>query len=65
MRDTTWHCAARELGRTARAQLLRTLGKKRRVVLRVNVTVSAADGGPARSYTRKLRVQRGQALRRR
>jgi hypothetical protein len=54
-----------KVGQKARRQLIRTLRTKRRLVLRVNVSVGAADGGPARSYTRKLRVRRAKALRRR
>jgi hypothetical protein len=54
-----------EVGRKARRQLLRTLKRKRRAVIRVNVSVSAAAGGPVRSYSRKLTVKRANALRRR
>jgi hypothetical protein len=53
------------VGRSARARLIRTLRTRRYVVLRVKVSVSAAAGGPARSYTRKLKVKRAKALRRR
>jgi hypothetical protein len=34
-------------------------------VIRVNLSVSAAAGGPARTYTRKLTVKRSKALGRR
>ena len=54
-----------KVGRKARRQLVRKLRTKRRVVLRVNVSVTAADGGPARAYTRKLSVKRAKAKRRR
>jgi spore coat-associated protein N len=54
-----------KVGKKARGQLLRKLRTKRRVVLRVNVSVTAAGGGPARAYTRKLSVKRATAKRRR
>jgi hypothetical protein len=54
-----------KVGRKARRQLLQTLKSRRRTVIGVNVSVSPAAGGPARTYTRKLPVRRAKALRRR
>lgn len=42
----------------AKRQLLSLLRKKRRVVLKVTASVSAASGGPAKAYTRKAAVKR-------
>ena len=53
-----------KVGRKAKARLVRTLRTKRRVVLKVKVSVRTAAGGPARSYTRKLKLRRARALRR-
>ncbi len=39
-------------------QLGAALRKKRRVMLRVTLNVASADGGPARTYTRKATVRR-------
>jgi hypothetical protein len=65
---TTPNKAARirlKVSRKAKRQLLNTLKKKRRVVLRVKVGVSAASGGPAKTYTRKALVKRPKPKRRR
>ena len=41
-----------------RRQLLKTLKRKKRVRLKVVVTVSSASGGPSTTYTRKAKVKR-------
>jgi hypothetical protein len=53
-----------KVSRTAKRRLLKALSRKKRVVLKVKVGVSAASGGPSKSYTRKLKVKRQKLTRR-
>ena len=53
-----------KLSRKAKRGLLKTLTRKKRVVLKVKVRVSAASGGPSKAYTRKLKVKRAKLTRR-
>jgi hypothetical protein len=47
-----------KVSKKAKRQLLQTLKKKRRLTLKVTVGVSAANGGPVKTYTRKASVKR-------
>ena len=47
-----------KIGKRVRRELLRTLGRKKRVVVKVVVDVSSANGGPSTTYTRKAVVRR-------
>jgi len=54
-----------KISKKSKRALVKMLRKKRRVALRVNVTVSAAAGGPSRAYSRKVSVKRPKPKRRR
>ena len=47
-----------KLSKKSKRALVKTLRRKRRVVLRVNLTVSAASGGPSKAISRKAVVKR-------
>jgi spore coat-associated protein N len=52
-----------KLSRKSKRALAKTLRTKRRVVLRVNLSVSAAGGGPAKAISRKAVVKRPKTTR--
>jgi hypothetical protein len=54
-----------KISKTSKRQLVKTLRKKRRVVLRVNLSATAASGGPSRAYSKKVSVKRPKPTRRR
>ena len=47
-----------KLSKKSKRMLLKALRKKKKVVLRVTATVSAANGGPAKTYTKNVVVKR-------
>ena len=47
-----------KLSKKSKRAIVKTLRRKRRVVLRVNLTVSAASGGPSKAISRKAVVKR-------
>jgi hypothetical protein len=47
-----------KLSKKSKRMLLAALRKKKKVVLRVTATVSAANGGPAKTYTKNVVVKR-------
>jgi hypothetical protein len=53
-----------KVSRKAKRRLVKSLTKKKRVVLKVKVAVRAASGGPSKTYTRTLKVKRPKPKRR-
>ena len=54
-----------KISKKSNRQLVKALRTKRRVVLRVNLTATAAAGGPSRAYSRRVSVERPKPTRRR